>query len=134
MFQRSQQRSQVLRHEILYAILCYGNLAISPIHAACMRRADALRFLGLLMGAAPRQVAGGFLLPALQQYAHLLAPSQRVRSVKAGSIKALLQARSSKPALSERYAFPAPCRTPFSKHWRKLQGLYPPLDPFMRMW
>ena len=58
-------------------------------------RADALRFLGLLMGVAPRQVAGSFLLPALRHYGHLLAPSQRARSVRAGSLKALLQARPS---------------------------------------
>jgi hypothetical protein len=46
------------------------------------------------MAAAPRQVAGGFLPPALQHYGHLLAPSQRARSVKAGSLKSLLQVRA----------------------------------------
>ena len=45
------------------------------------------------MAAAPQQMTGGFLLPTLQQYGHLLKPSQRARSIKAGSLKALLQAR-----------------------------------------
>ena len=43
------------------------------------------------MAAAPQHVTGTYLLPALQHYAHLLAPSQRARSVKAGSIKTLLE-------------------------------------------
>lgn len=48
-------------------------------------------FLAALMAAAPEQVAGRFLAPALRHYAALLAPSQRARSVQAGSAAALLQ-------------------------------------------
>ena len=54
-------------------------------------RADALHVLNMVMAAAPQHVTGTYLLPALQHYAHLLAPSQRVRSVKAGSMKNLLE-------------------------------------------
>ena len=55
---------------------------------------DALHFLNIMMAAAPQQVTGTFLLPALQHYSHLLLPSQRSRSVKAGSLKSLLEVRS----------------------------------------
>ena len=47
--------------------------------------------LNSVMAAAPQHVTGTYLLPALQHYTHLLAPSQRARSVKAGSIKSLLE-------------------------------------------
>ena len=47
-----------------------------------------------MMAAAPQQVTGTFLLPALQHYSHLLLPSQRSRSVKAGSLKSLVEVRS----------------------------------------
>ena len=59
----------------------------------CMRlcRADALLVLNMVMAAAPQHVTGTYLLPALQHYAHLLAPSQRARSVSAGSMKNLLE-------------------------------------------
>ena len=59
-------------------------------------RADALLVLNSVMAAAPQHVAGTYLLPALQHYAHLLAPSQRARSVKAGSIKSLLEVQPSR--------------------------------------
>ena len=54
-------------------------------------RADALVILNMVMAAAPQHVTGTYLLPALQHYTHLLAPSQRARSVSAGSMKNLLQ-------------------------------------------
>lgn len=54
-------------------------------------RADALLVLNMVMAAAPQHVTGTYLLPALQHYAHLLAPSQRARSVNAGSMKNLLE-------------------------------------------
>lgn len=47
--------------------------------------------LNMVMAAAPQHATGTYLLPALQHYAHLLAPSQRARSVKAGSMKNLLE-------------------------------------------
>jgi hypothetical protein len=56
-------------------------------------REDAVGFLAALMAAAPQQVAGRFLAPALQHYALLLAPAQRARSVQAGSAGAMLRVR-----------------------------------------
>ncbi len=64
----------------------------SSVFVACSK--DALHFLNLMMAAAPQQVTGTFLLPALQHYSHLLLPSQRSRSVKAGSVKTLQEVRS----------------------------------------
>ena len=58
-------------------------------------RADALLVLNMVMAAAPQHVTGTYLLPALQHYAHLLAPSQRARSVNAGSMKNLLEVHAS---------------------------------------
>ncbi len=58
-------------------------------------RADALLVLNMVMAAAPQHVTGTYLLPALQHYAHLLAPSQRARSVSAGSMKNLLEVHPS---------------------------------------
>ena len=46
-----------------------------------------------MMAAAPQQVIGTFLQPALQHNSHLLLPSQRSRSVKAGSLKSLVEVR-----------------------------------------
>lgn len=44
-----------------------------------------------MVAAAPQQVTTTFLLPALQHFSHLLSPSHRSRSVKAGSANALLE-------------------------------------------
>lgn len=62
-----------------------------------MTRADALLVLNTVMAAAPQHVTGTYLLPALQHYVHLLAPSQRARSVKAGSMKSLSEVLLSIP-------------------------------------
>ena len=66
-------------------------------------RADALLVLNMVMAAAPQHVTGTYLLPALQHYAHLLAPSQRARSVSAGSIKNLLEVH---PLRHGKFLFP----------------------------
>ena len=62
-----------------------------PCDLAAARRDDAVGFLAALVAAAPQHVAARFLAPALRHYAALLAPSQRARSVQAGSAAALLQ-------------------------------------------
>jgi len=63
-----------------------------------MCRGDALLVLNIVMASAPQHVTGTYLLPALQHYAHLLAPSQRARSVKAGSMKNLVEVQTFQPA------------------------------------
>ncbi len=76
---------------------CSGG-QINRVWVPC--RADALLVLNMVMAAAPQHVTGTYLLPALQHYAHLLAPSQRARSVSAGSMKNLLEVHPSHPSPS----------------------------------
>ena len=72
---------------------CSRKIAGAHTVDRCMQmcRGDALLVLNIVMASAPQHVTGTYLLPALQHYAHLLAPSQRARSVKAGSMKNLLE-------------------------------------------
>jgi hypothetical protein len=71
---------------------------------------DALHVLNMVMAAAPQHVTGTYLLPALQHYAHLLAPSQRARSVKAGSMKNLLEVQDPQMNCAAQRSIPGPLK------------------------
>ena len=73
-------------------------------------RVDALHVLNMVMAAAPQHVTGTYLLPALQHYAHLLAPSQRARSVKAGSMKNLLEVQDPRVNRAAQRSNPGPVK------------------------
>ncbi len=59
--------------------------------ALAFHRATALSFLDALMAVAPRQVAAGYLAPALQHFAYLLSQGGRSASVAARSLPSLLK-------------------------------------------
>ena len=60
-------------------------------HHADIRRSTALSFLDALMAVAPRQVAAGYLAPALQHFAYLLSQGGRSASIASRSLPLLLK-------------------------------------------
>eukprot|EP00884_Botryococcus_braunii_P001684 jgi/Botrbrau1/11516/Bobra.0198s0013.1 len=71
--------------------LLTAHVGSAMTHISADIRADALPLLELLLEAAPQQVAGSFLGPALQHYGDLLAPVTRSQSLSGASLSSLFK-------------------------------------------